>query len=160
MSLKDLKKPELKEDLKEEDSDLNDRVPGKLNDSYDDEYSRRTPSRRADTKNDEEENDAYDSHDDDYISRGDRTEKSGITEKGTGRKSRKADAKRATQNEDKSGTEEHREQDNLLDRKPGETEMKYTPFEFNPITAETDAKEFDLKSNTRFGFFDKMLKAC
>lgn len=159
MSLKDLKKPDPKEDLKDEDSDLNDRLPGKLNDSYDDEHSRRTPSRKGDTRNDEEDDGAYDSPDDD-ISRGDRTVKSGNSAKGTGRKSGKGNVRRTTEIEDKSGTEEHKEHDNLLERQPGETEMKYTPYAFNPITAETDAKEFDLKTKARFGFFDKMFKAC
>jgi hypothetical protein len=163
MSEKDVKKTDLKEDVKDgDDSDLNDRLPGKINNPFDDDKDKdknRSPSsRRGDSDNDdfEEDDRAYISPDEEDISRGGRNEKSGDTEKGTGR--------RVTGNDDRSGDQEHREEDkeeeNLIERGQLDSEIKYTPYEFKPINTEADAKDFDLKTNPRFGFMEQMYKAC
>jgi hypothetical protein len=164
MSEKDVKKTDPKEELKDGD-DLNDRALGKVNNPFDEDKDKdkdknRSPSsRRRDSDDDdefEEDDRAYISPDEEDISRGGRNEKSGDTEKGTGR--------RATGNDDRSGDQEHKEEDkeedNLIERGQLDSEIKYTPYEFKPINTEADAKDFDLKTNPRFGFMEQMYKAC
>jgi hypothetical protein len=152
MSEKDVKKTDPKEDVKDKnDSDFNDRALGKVNNAFDDGKDINLNPSPFGRRGGSDDDDDFEED----ISRGDRNEKSGDTEKGTGR--------RATGNDERSADREHIEEDkdeeNLIERGL-DSEIKYTPYVFKSINTEADAKDFDLKTNPRFGFMEQMYKAC
>ena len=129
--------PKPKEDKKEEESDLNDRI--------DDSIEERD-NRRGDSDFEEDE-DAFRSDEEDHKT----------PSRDTGRRNPPPPDSR--EDDDPSGTLRSNEGDGLIERQPGEPDEKYNPVQFKPITSEADPKDFDLKANNRFGFMERMAKA-
>lgn len=127
------------------DDDLNDRIDDKLSDGYSEEEEKyRTPDSKFRSK----EGRDYDEEDDgEYLS--DEYDKTG-----------RSRADPTEEEERPSGTLRSNEQEHLIRPTDTQNAEKFVAYQFKPITADADPKDFELKTHTRFSLGARMFKAC
>ena len=122
-----------------DDEDLNDRLA--QDDDKSDSYKERSPSTNRDEEEDNDESYSYDDS------------KSQFKRK---RNPRFDDEDEEPREEKK---EDEKEEDEPLNQRPTETEGRNDPFNFTPVKQLADPRDFELKTNTRFGLGARMFKA-